>query len=129
MKLAAQLKQSAEEPAVLAHIREEDATNDVDFLSSVQFKMKETLPPGQRYAVALGQVGNTASAPDGCVIVFASEDAIVQKVADTIKKGESKLMKRLKGGGKGRWQGKIVEGRLKLSDREELEQILRQAIV
>jgi hypothetical protein len=128
-KLLVQIKsQSQEEPVILAHIREEDATNDVDFLSSVQAKLKDGLPASQRYAIALGQVGNTASAPDGCVIVFGSEDDVVKKVADTIKKGESKLTKRLKGGGKGRWQGKIVEGRLKLSDREELEQLLRHAV-
>lgn len=124
-------------PLLIAHIREEDSTNDLDFLTSIQFKLKDLLQhhssssvvEGTRWACALGHVGSTTPNPDGCLMVFASEDAIVQNFSDLLKKGESKLAKRIRGGGRGRWQGKVIEGRLrKASDEQELLGLLEKSM-
>jgi misacylated tRNA(Ala) deacylase len=111
-----------------AHIRQEDSTNDQEFLLAVYTKLKETL--GERkFVFALAQVGMTTPSPDGCLVIGSSDEAIVKKIGDSLKKGETAFGSRLRGGGKGRWQGKLSEGRLS-KDRDEpvLLEILKSAL-
>lgn len=113
-----------------AHVREEDATNDMDFLASVQSKLKDLLSsePSQ-YIFAIAQSGHNTPSPDGCLLIFGSNEAIVSKVADSLKKGESPYGQRLRGGGRGRWQGKLTEGRFKKDqDEKALEKLLADAL-
>jgi misacylated tRNA(Ala) deacylase len=117
-------------PLVWAHVREEDATNDMDFLTSVQFKLKEQLIAHGKtsYAFALAHSGISTPSPDGCLLIFASDDAIVSRVADKFKKGETPFQQRLRGGGKGRWQGKLTDGRFKKAqDEVSLRALLEDA--
>lgn len=113
-----------------ALLREEESTNDLDFLLAVQNKLKDALASesGARYAFALAQTGNGTTFPNGCLLIFASEDAVAAKVAEYIRKGETDLTRRLKGGGKGRWQGKLSEGRFRKSDEAELMDLLRRSM-
>lgn len=117
------------EMLVGALVREEDGTNDLEFLTIVQFKIRELLGETAKYAFALAQVGNSTAAPDGCLLLFASDDAIVSRMADALKKGETAFGARLKGGGKGRWQGKLTEGKFhKERDEPILLELLRRAV-
>ncbi|KAK9900852.1 ThrRS/AlaRS common domain-containing protein, partial [Cystobasidium minutum MCA 4210] len=101
-------------PLVAAHVREEDSTNDMDFLTSVQAKLKDLLANDKsQYIFAVAHSGHTTPSPDGCLLIFGSNDATVSKIADKLKKGESQYGQRLRGGGKGRWQGKLTEGRFR----------------
>ena len=115
-----------------ALIREDDSTNDIEFLHLVQNKVNCLLAEAgeeQSYAFAVGQVGKVPVAPDGYLLVFANDDTVVTKIANDIRSGETEFTRRLKGGGKGRWQGKVVEGRLR-KDKDDLElmQMLQRAI-
>lgn len=111
-------------------VREEEATNDFEFLSLIQAKAKDILSAdsGRDYLFALGQVSdNPQVKPAGCCLIFSNKDELVAKVSDMLKKGESTL--KLKGGGKGRWQGKVIEGRLSRErDEQELERLLKAAL-
>lgn len=125
---ARQNRFSEDAPLIAAQVREEDATNDMEFLTSVQSYLKDLLKDeNSAYLFALAQSGHTTPSPDGCLVIFGSDDAMVGKVADKIKKGQSLYGQRLKGGGKGRWQGKLIEGRFK-TDKDEslLETLLRE---
>jgi len=119
---------TAEEPLIAALVREEDSTNDMDFLTSVQGKIKDRLKGVDTpYILALAQSGHSTPSPDGCLLIFGSDDTTVNKVADRLKKGKTKFGQRLKGGGKGRWQGKLIEGRFKKEQDEiTLDELLRQ---
>lgn len=125
-------RNSSESPLIWAHVREEDSTNDMDFLSAVQFKLKERLVASgtKSYIFALAQSGNSTPSPDGCLLIFASDDNIVTRVADQLRKGETVYKQRLRGGGKGRWQGKLTEGRFrKAQDESALRKLLESAML
>lgn len=115
-----------------AIIREEDSTNDIEFLSSVQERVKSILAASdkqQSYAFALGQVGSTEVVPDGCLLVFTNDEMVMSKVASEMKAGETQLAKKVRGGGKGKWQGKITNGRFrKDTDEQLLLEMLKRAL-
>lgn len=111
-----------------AHIRQEDSTNDQEFLLAVYTKLKEFM--GERkFVFALAQVGTTTPSPDGCLVIGSSDDDIVKKIGDSLKKGDTAFGNRLRGGGKGRWQGKLSEGRFnKERDEPVLLDLLKAAL-
>lgn len=115
--------QSKDGHLIAALVREEDATNDVDFLSLVSTKIKERLSGEKAYTFAIAHSGHGNAVPDGCLVVFSSDEAVAARISEEIKKGESQLCKRLKGGGKGRWQGKLVSGRFS-RDRDEKDLLI-----
>lgn len=116
-------------PLIAALVREEDSTNDMDFLTSVQGKVKDLLKDDTSpYILAIAHSGHNTPSPDGCLLIFGSNDTSVNQIADKLKKGDTSFGQRLKGGGKGRWQGKLTEGRFrKEQDEHTLEDLLRQA--
>lgn len=123
---------SSENDGALVHamVRQEDSTNDLDFLLAVHNRLKDLLAKDNhaRYAFALAQTGTGTATPDGCLLIFASEDSVVGKAAELIRKAETTLTRRLKGGGKGRWQGKLTESRFKRRDEVELLDLLRRSL-
>lgn len=132
--VALQVLKNAHETAdgitVAAHIRQEDATNDQDFLLAVYTKLKESMTgSARRYVFALAQVGVTTPSPDGCLVIGSSDETIVKKIGETLKKGDTPFGDRLRGGGKGRWQGKLSEGRfVKERDEPALLEICKAAL-
>ena len=93
-------------------VREEDSTNDLEFLVAVMFKIKTALEGSTTpYTFALAHSGITTSGPDGSLIIFGSDEASINRIGAEIRQGKTLLTKRLKGGGKGRWQGKLTEGK------------------
>lgn len=121
-------RNASDTPLVAALVREEDSTNDMDFLTSVQGKVKDLLKEDNApYAFAIAQSGHSTPSPDGCLLIFGSDDAAVNVIAEKLKKGETSFGQRLKGGGRGRWQGKLTEGRFKtVQDERILDDLLRQ---
>jgi misacylated tRNA(Ala) deacylase len=113
---------------IAAVVREEDSTNDMDFLTSVQGRVKDQLKgETSPYIFAIAQSGHSTPSPDGCLLIFGNDDTVVAKVADKLKKGETTYGQRLKGGGKGRWQGKLIAGRFKKEqDEPVLEALLKE---
>lgn len=113
---------------VAAHIRQEDGTNDQDFLLQIYTKLKDELAD-RPFVFALAQVGNTTPSPDGCLLIGASDEAVVKRIGEALKKGETAFGSRLRGGGKGRWQGKLSEGRfVKERDEPALLELLKGAL-
>lgn len=128
LEKARRQRTAADAPLIAALVREEDSTNDMDFLTSVQGKIKDAMKDGNTpYTFAIAQSGHSTPSPDGCLLIFGSDDAAVNAIADKLKKGETAFGQRLKGGGKGRWQGKLIEGRFKAEQDENLlDDLLRQ---
>lgn len=129
LEKAKSTRTAPEAPLIAAIVREEDSTNDMDFLTSVQGRVKDQLKSeNSPYIFAIAQSGHSTPSPDGCLLIFGGDDTMLAKVADKLKKGETAYGQRLKGGGKGRWQGKVIAGRFKKEQDETiLEALLREA--
>ncbi|GAA5971986.1 hypothetical protein JCM11641_002442 [Rhodosporidiobolus odoratus] len=120
------------EGAILSHalLREEDSTNSLDFLSAVATELGTLISktntqsggkgtattPSHLLLLAAGpspsssSSSSTSSSP-GALLVIGSPPTLV---ADAGQKVVERLGKdRIKGGGKGRWQGKIAGGWVK----------------
>ncbi|BGP01753.1 hypothetical protein RTG_01770 [Rhodotorula toruloides ATCC 204091] len=108
--------------------REEDATNSLEFLSSVSLELKpriEALPADTNKHLFVLASGATAGSPNaanagGSVLIVGSDDLVMQagkKVVEVFGK------ERIKGGGKGRWQGKLT-GRWENGDDLLLKKVL-----
>lgn len=127
-RLAAQLASAKQEGGLKTAllVRDEDATNDIDFLNLVAFKVKEVVPPpASPWLVLLACASSISPQSGGAILVTASEDAAgsVDQVGKAIRE---KLGAKVKGGGKGRWQGKLSTGETwTASDKSQLEQILQ----
>ncbi|GAA5977153.1 hypothetical protein JCM10908_004876 [Rhodotorula pacifica] len=113
-----------------ALLREEDATNSLEFLSTVALELKQRAEAAadQRKHVFLLASGATFGSPGavaagGAVLIFGSDEAAVaaagKKIVETFGK------ERIKGGGKGRWQGKVT-GRWEKGDDILLERIVAE---
>lgn len=107
--------------------REEDATNSLEFLGSVSFSIKarweeSDLQVGEgesKILLALACGGSTPS--PGSLLIFGSEEL----VAKASKEMSTLFGARVKGGGKGRWQGKV--GKWEKGDEDLLEKVLENA--
>lgn len=108
--------------------REEDATNSLDFLSAVSLALKPRIDalPKERKALLVLASGSTAgsSTPNGgALLIFGSEDLVVKA-----GKGVStRFGARVKGGGKGRWQGKLVGPSWAKGDEQLLAEVVEEA--
>ncbi|KAM0751105.1 ThrRS/AlaRS common domain-containing protein [Meredithblackwellia eburnea MCA 4105] len=124
-KLWAQASSRPDDRAIkwAASVREEDATNSLDFLLLVAGELKGLASPESPhvFAIAVGIGASSPTTSGGSLLVFGSED-LVGKAGKEI--GE-KFKGRVKGGGKGRWQGKLVGARWELGDEAKLEEVLK----
>ncbi|GAA5886821.1 hypothetical protein JCM6882_005900 [Rhodosporidiobolus microsporus] len=118
----------------LALLREDDATNALDFLTAVAGEVGTRLSVAtssdkdkrQLFLLASGATpgSQTAAASGGAVLIFGSEELVSaagKKVVETFGK------ERVKGGGKGRWQGKVT-GRWENGDELLLKKILKEVV-
>ncbi|KPV72447.1 uncharacterized protein RHOBADRAFT_55913 [Rhodotorula graminis WP1] len=92
-------------------LREDDATNSLEFLASVAAELKPRIdaaaPSSSLFVLACGATAGspTAAAAGGAVLIVGTEALVVEagkRVVDTFGR------ERVKGGGKGRWQGKVT---------------------
>ncbi|GAA5880544.1 hypothetical protein JCM8547_002277 [Rhodosporidiobolus lusitaniae] len=131
---AAAAKQGGEEGVLSAALlREDDATNELPFLTSVASDITTFLsssssctPANHLFLLASGATSSSSSAAaaGGAVLIFGSEDLVTaagKKVVETFGK------ERVKGGGKGRWQGK-VSGKWENGDGLLLRKIVEEAV-
>lgn len=108
--------------------REEDATNALEFLSAVSSDLKTRFdalsgtPRKQLFVLACGGTAGSTGATSGAVLIFGTEDLVVKAGKMVVEK----LGGKIKGGGKGRWQGKVTD-RWEAGDKEKLEQVLEEA--
>lgn len=134
-------------------LREEDATNSLEFLSAVSLELKArssespptssdsaTTPAQQQqqqqraetphlFLLACGATsGAPHASPAGGALLILSSAAHAHAVALAGQKVVEAFGKeRVKGGGKGRWQGK-VSGRWEKGDAEVLERIVQEVV-
>ncbi|KAJ3171080.1 hypothetical protein HDU88_008114 [Geranomyces variabilis] len=133
--LAADLTASLElvNGVLVGRLHREDESTDVDFLVSLiqdAFKppAKEDGSAAEWLVIVSGgafsAAGKEASGTGGCLVMVGSSDALVKKGGDGLK---TRLGGKLKGGGKGRWQGKVTGAWIK-SDMALLDEVLREAV-
>lgn len=108
--------------------REEDATNSLEFLSSVSFALKprlDALPKEQKslFVLASASTAGTSTPSGGALLIFGSEDLVVKAG----KSVAARFGARVKGGGKGRWQGKLVGASWAKGDAQLLEEVVEEA--
>lgn len=108
-------------------LREEDATNDLEFLTAVSFVLRTKMdalpaPVPHLFVLACGSSAGTLLA-SGALLVFGS-DAEVAKAGKAVA---ATFGSRIKGGGKGKWQGKL-SGRWERGDEKLLEEVLESAM-
>lgn len=89
--------------------REEDSTNDLDFLTLVATILLSLLPAssitGPHCFTLITVASSQAPEPTGSILIIGNE------IAATVKSVVDILGDKVKGGGKGRWQGRI-KGRI-----------------
>ncbi|KAM0791549.1 hypothetical protein ACM66B_005997 [Microbotryomycetes sp. NB124-2] len=108
--------------------KEEDATNSLEFLSAVAMSLRariESLSKDEQCLLMLasaGTPGNPTPTP-GTLLIVGSE-ALVAKTGKLVV---TKFEGRIRGGGKGRWQGKMTDKWLK-GDELLLQSILDEVV-
>lgn len=114
-------------------LREEDATNSLEFLSTVALELKQRAETQQKeepreenkyvFLLASGATSGSpgAVAAGGAVLIFGTDESAVAAAGKRVVEQFGK--ERVKGGGKGRWQGKVT-GRWEKGDDLLLEQIV-----
>ncbi|ORY83563.1 Threonyl/alanyl tRNA synthetase [Leucosporidium creatinivorum] len=115
-------------PVTAISFREEDATNSLDFLSAVSLALKpriDALPKGQKnlFALASGSTAGSSTPNGGALLIFGSEDLVVKAG----KSVAAKFGARVKGGGKGRWQGKLVGQSWAKGDEQLMSDVIDEA--
>ncbi|GAA5906613.1 putative alanine--tRNA ligase [Sporobolomyces salmoneus] len=113
--------------------REEESTNSLDFLSLVSIDLtsrynalnpsSSSLPRKYLFLLAVGDTPGSTSPTNGAVLILGSEDLVVKAGKLVVEKLKGKV----KGGGKGRWQGKLTD-KWVAGDREKLEDVVKEAI-
>ncbi|GAA6048506.1 hypothetical protein JCM3770_006527 [Rhodotorula araucariae] len=114
----------------VAILREDDATNALEFLACVAAELKlniDALEKGEEclFLLACGATaGSPTAASAGGAVLIVGSDALVlsagKRIVETFGKD------RVKGGGKGRWQGKVT-GRWENGDGLLLRKIAEEA--
>ncbi|KAJ3014949.1 hypothetical protein HKX48_004872 [Thoreauomyces humboldtii] len=109
--------------------RAEEST-DIDFLVAVLQEFKppvdtEGTPVPWLVILSGGEIisESSSASPGGCLLMSGSSDVTIMKAGDLLK---ISLGHKLKGGGKGRWQGKLTGGWFR-SDLVRLDQVLNDA--
>ncbi|GAA5848505.1 hypothetical protein JCM5353_007455 [Sporobolomyces roseus] len=119
---------STDAPIVGLSFREEESTNALDFLSLVSMDLSARFTaldqPNRKYLFILahGDTHGSTNVGGGSVLILGSEDLVVEAGKLT----REKLGSKIKGGGKGRWQGKVAE-KWAAGDKEKLENVLVEA--
>ena len=115
------------EGARAATLREDDATNSLEFLASVAAELKPRIDgaaPGapSLFVLACGATAGSpsAAAAGGAVLIVGSEQLVVEAGKRVVERFGKE---RVKGGGKGRWQGKVT-GRWENGDALLLKRIV-----
>ncbi|KAL8279570.1 hypothetical protein RQP46_008132 [Phenoliferia psychrophenolica] len=112
-------------------LREEDATNSLEFIVLVAAELKakveaEGADVPHVFAIGCGipPVGSAAATTTGGSLLFVGTEAMVAKAG---KEVALKFPQRVKGGGKGRWQGKLTGERWEKRDADRLMEVLVEA--
>lgn len=116
----------------VALLREDDATNELPFLTAVAGEVATRLAASssssskQLFILACGATAGSPAAvtAGGAVLIFGSDDLVTaagKAVVETFGKD------RVKGGGKGRWQGKVT-GRWEAGDELLLRKIAKDVV-
>lgn len=133
-------------PIRAALLREEDATNSLDFLGTVSLELKTLADSaaaaarqqgdsqGQQqqqkkhvFILACGATAGTphAVAAGGAVLITGTDEVAVANAGKRVVETFGK--ERVKGGGKGRWQGKVT-GKWEKGDDLLLDRILEEVV-
>jgi alanyl-tRNA synthetase len=103
----------------IGHLHREEENTDVEFLNMI---VQAFQPPTTRWLVILSS-GPFGGGSGGCLLLVSSDEGLVKKVGELVK---TTFRGRVKGGGKGRWQGKVVGGWEK-GDQKLFEQMIQEA--
>lgn len=110
-------------------IRGDDATNSLDFLSLVASELKTQVDsrssPTPSHIFILACCSATGTGPPSGSLLIVGSDELVAKAGKDVT---LRLGGRVKGGGKGRWQGKLGAGRWETSDKEVFEKVLEEVV-
>lgn len=130
--VAKDVVQRAEKDGYVALLREDDATNELTFLTAVAAEAtslfsSSSLDSTPLILLASGAIPGspTASTAGGTVLIFGGSDALVLTAGKAVVEAFGK--ERVKGGGKGRWQGK-VSGRWEQGDEVLLRKVVREVV-
>lgn len=108
--------------------REDDSTNFLEFLNqlsaNLEPRIKELEDPTRDYLFILAVGATPGSPPSPATVVIVGSELALKSAGTLLTK---KFGTRIKGGGKGRWQGKLAEGWMK-GDQDLLEEIRKEAI-
>lgn len=108
--------------------RQEDATNSLEFLSLLASELKtkvdaaETIP---RHLFVLASGATSGSAPAGGAVLIVGSDELVVKAGKAVA---AKFGARVRGGGKGRWQGKLSGAGWEKGDELLLREVLEAGV-
>ena len=105
-----------------AHLHREDENTDIEFLSMILHAFQ---PPTTQWLVVLSSGPLvTSNGSGGCLLLASSDERLVKKAGELVK---SAFQGRVKGGGKGRWQGKVTGGWEK-GDQKRFNEIIQEAV-
>jgi alanyl-tRNA synthetase len=105
---------------IVGNVHREDESTDIELLTLIFNSFQP--PEGKKWLVSLssGPIGFGG----GCLLLAGSDEALVKKTGELVK---TRLNGRVRGGGgKGRWQGKVVENWQK-DDRVLLGKVIEEA--
>lgn len=110
--------------------REEDATNSLEFLAAVSTSLTARLaatPTVTRslFILATACTPGSSTPAGGALLILGSEDLVLRAGKGVVEKFGA----RIKGGGKGRWQGKLAGSNWEAADRARLRRVLEEACV
>lgn len=102
-------------------IRTEEATNDLEFLALVAANLGEMMADtSSQHLFILASSGGSNSNSGGAIVILGT-DSLVAKAG---KMASESFGKRVRGGGKHRWQGKLSGGHWSAEDSVILNSIL-----
>ena len=109
--------------------REEESTNSLEFLQLISQDLsnrynsidKSISPRPYLFLLAVGDTPGSSNPANGAVLILGTDDLVVKAGKLLVEK----LAGKVKGGGKGRWQGKLLD-KWAVGDREKLERVLEE---
>lgn len=103
-------------------VRAEEATNDLEFLSLVSANLSLSIAdaPSAQHLFILATSGGVSSNAGGAIIILGTDSLVAQAG----QRASEQFGKRVRGGGKHRWQGKLAEGHWSKEDEIILSSIL-----
>lgn len=108
--------------------REDDSTNSLDFLTNIALALKPRLDTLIKdrpalFLLACGATAGSQASSGGAVLICGSED-LVKKAGKLMS---AKFGPRVRGGGKGRWQGKLAGPSWEKQDGALLQEVVDEA--